>query len=99
VVACLQVFEQVENLCLDGDIEGRDDLVAYQQPGFEHECTGDADALALAPENSGVPVAGDVGSIPTESSMALTLARRSSSVPIFQMVSGSATMSATRRRD
>ena len=30
--------------------------------------------------------------------MALTLARRSSLVPIFQMLSGSATMSATRRR-
>ncbi len=36
--------------------------------------------------------------MPTESSMALTLATRSSLVPVFQITSGSATMSATRRR-
>ena len=36
--------------------------------------------------------------MPTRSSMALTVWRRSSLEPIFQMVSGSATMSVTRRR-
>ena len=38
------------------------------------------------------------GSMPTWSSMALACSRRSSLVPIFQMVSGSATMSMTLRR-
>ena len=51
------------------------------------------------PENSRgrrLPLA--TGSMPTWSSMALALAARSSLVPIFQMTSGSATMSRTLRR-
>ena len=51
------------------------------------------------PENSrGQRSPETAGSIPTDSSMALAVSRRSCLVPIFQMVSGSATMSVTRRR-
>ena len=48
VVLLLQVLEQVEDLGLHGHVERRDDLVAHQELGLEHQRTGDADALALA---------------------------------------------------
>ena len=44
----LQVHEQVENLGLDGDVEGGDGFVGDDDAGVEHEGAGDGDALALA---------------------------------------------------
>ncbi len=62
VVLLLQVLEQVEDLRLHRDVEGRDDLVAHQQLRLEHQGPGDADALALAArELAGPAVAVDVG--------------------------------------
>ncbi len=46
-VLLLQVVEEVEHLCLHGDVEGGDTFVADDQFGLEDEGTGDADALAL----------------------------------------------------
>jgi hypothetical protein len=43
----LERLEQVEHLRLDRHVEGRHRLVAHDQVGFEDECPGDADALAL----------------------------------------------------
>ena len=47
-VAGLEVLHQVEDLGLDGDVEGRDGLVGHDQLGIEGEGPGQADALALA---------------------------------------------------
>ena len=44
----LQVFHQVDDLRLDGDVEGRDRLVGNDEARVEDERAGDADALALA---------------------------------------------------
>ena len=46
--AILQVGEEVDDLGLDGDVEGADGLVADDEVGFDGEGAGDADALALA---------------------------------------------------
>ena len=43
----LQVFEQIDDLCLNRDVEGRNGFVADDQPGVERECASDAEALAL----------------------------------------------------
>ena len=43
----LQVLEDVEDLRLDRDVEGRDRFVADDELGFERECAGDGDALLL----------------------------------------------------
>jgi hypothetical protein len=40
--------EQIDDLCLDGDIEGGDWLVGDQEARLHHDCPRDADALALA---------------------------------------------------
>ena len=48
VVAPLEVVEEVEDLGLHADVEGRDALVAHHQLGLEDEGAGDADTLALA---------------------------------------------------
>ncbi|OIQ78794.1 hypothetical protein GALL_394900 [mine drainage metagenome] len=44
----LQVLQQVDDLRLDGDVEGRDRLVANDQFWLRRECPCDADTLALA---------------------------------------------------
>ena len=44
----LQVEQQVDDLGLDGHVEGRHRLVAHHQPGIEHQRPGDADPLKLA---------------------------------------------------
>ena len=44
----LQVHEEVEDLGLDGDVQGRDRLVADDELGVEGEGAGDADPLAPA---------------------------------------------------
>jgi hypothetical protein len=43
----LQIDEQIEDLRLHGDVEGRDGLVANNQLGPHRERPGDADALPL----------------------------------------------------
>ena len=43
-----QVHEQVEHLRLDGDIQGRNAFVTDQKTRLNGQCTGDADACALA---------------------------------------------------
>jgi hypothetical protein len=43
----LQVPQQVEDLCLNGEIQGADGLVADDQAGRQHEGAGDRDALQL----------------------------------------------------
>ena len=47
VELALQVFEQVEHLGADRDVEGAHGLVKDDELGIERERTGDADALAL----------------------------------------------------
>ena len=55
----LEVHEEVDDLCLDGDVQGRDRLVADDQLRLEGQGPADADALALpAAELVGVPVDG-----------------------------------------
>src|SRR5487761_463492 len=44
----LEVLEEVDDLGLHGDVEGRDRLVADHQAGAQGERTGDADPLTLA---------------------------------------------------
>src|SRR5579859_1015742 len=44
----LQLFEQVDDLRLDRDVEGRDGLVAHDEARLHRERAGDADALPLA---------------------------------------------------
>ena len=44
----LQLHEQVDHLGLDRDVEGRDGLVADDEPRLDGEGPGDADALPLA---------------------------------------------------
>src|SRR5262249_30912241 len=56
-VQVLQIGEEVEDLGLDGHVEGGDGLVGDDQPRVHGERPGDADALALPPgELVGVPV-------------------------------------------
>jgi hypothetical protein len=43
----LQLHEQVENLALNGYVQGRDGFVQDKQIGVDRKCPGDADALAL----------------------------------------------------
>jgi hypothetical protein len=44
----LEVFEEVENLGLDADVEGANGFVTDEEFGLDGEGAGDADALALA---------------------------------------------------
>ena len=44
----LQVLHQVEDLGLDGHVEGRHRLVGHDQLGLEGQGPGQADPLALA---------------------------------------------------
>ncbi len=44
----LQIFQQVDDLCLNRNVERRDRLVADDETGFDRQGAGDADALALA---------------------------------------------------
>ena len=44
----LELYEQVDDLGLDGDVESRDRLVADDDLRLEDNGTGNADALALA---------------------------------------------------
>ena len=52
VELALQVLEQVDHLRLDRHVERGDGLVGHQQLRVQRERPGDADALALPPENS-----------------------------------------------
>ena len=99
-VAGLHVLEQVEDLRLHRHVEGGDRLVADDQLRVEHERAGDADALALAArELVGPAIGGDLGvDARRPRAPRRTFAARSGSVPIFQIASGSATMSRTLRR-
>ena len=42
------VVEQVQHLCLDGDVEGRHGLVQHEHPRLDGECAGDRGSLPLA---------------------------------------------------
>lgn len=44
----LEVEQQINDLCLNRDIQCGDGLVAEQQAGFSHQGAGDADTLCLA---------------------------------------------------
>ena len=46
--ALLHLVQQVQHLCTDGDIQCRDGLVGHDELRFHDQCTGNADALALA---------------------------------------------------
>ena len=48
VVFVLQVLQEVDDLGLDGDVEGGDWLVGDDEGGVEGEGARDADALTLA---------------------------------------------------
>ena len=43
----LQLLQQVDHTCLDGDVERGDRLVEHEQLGLQGQRAGDADALAL----------------------------------------------------
>ncbi len=43
----LHVFEQIQDLGADRDVEGGDRLVADDQAGLQHQRAGNRDALAL----------------------------------------------------
>ena len=59
---CLEVGQQVQDLGLDGHVEGGDRLVADQQLGLGHEGAGNADPLALTTgELARTPIPGGVG--------------------------------------
>ncbi len=48
VVLLLQVGEEIEDLRLNGNIEGRDRFIEHENFGIEHERPGNGNALALA---------------------------------------------------
>src|SRR5205085_4020379 len=48
VVPVLQVLQEVDDLRLDGQIQGADRFVTNDEPRFDRERAGDADALTLA---------------------------------------------------
>ena len=52
VALFLQGFQQVDDLCLNGDVQRGDRLIADDELGVQGQRTGNADTLALAPENS-----------------------------------------------
>jgi hypothetical protein len=43
----LQIHQQVDDLCLDGHVEGGDRLVQNEERRVERKSTGKPDALAL----------------------------------------------------
>jgi len=58
--ALLELFQQVDDLSLDGDVQGGDGLVAHEEIRLESQSAGDANALALAAgELMGVAVGED----------------------------------------
>jgi len=63
-VALLELRQEVQDLGLDGDVQGADGLVRHDEPGFQGQGPGDPQALALAAaEFVGIAVA-DVGGEP-----------------------------------
>jgi len=96
--SAFQVFEQVENLRLDRDVEGRDHLVTDEELRSHRERSGDRDPLALtAGELTGVAIAVDRG---VDADLAQEIADELVTLDAgdgFQQSSGSATMSFTRR--
>ena len=56
-----QVHQQVDDLGLDRDVEGRDRLVADHEVGLQGQGAGDADALALAAAHLVRIAAGEAG--------------------------------------
>ena len=44
---CLEIFEEVDNLGLNRDIERRDGLIAYNKTGSDGEGAGNPESLAL----------------------------------------------------
>ena len=95
----LEVLEEVEDLGLDGDVEGRDGLVADDELRVEGEGAGDADALALAAgELVGVARMAVGGRGPTRSSRAATRSSRSLPGRCLWTANGSPTMSPTVMR-
>src|SRR5215217_1968143 len=57
----LEVLEQVHDLRLHADVEGRSGLVENQHVGIERECGGDTDALALPAAELVWVAAGEIG--------------------------------------
>ena len=52
----LQIPQQIDDLGLDGYVQSRYRLVADDDLGFDHQCPGDADTLALSTgECMGIP--------------------------------------------
>ena len=43
----LQISQEIEDLSLDRNIQGRDRLIEHKQPWLKHKGSGDGDALAL----------------------------------------------------
>jgi hypothetical protein len=73
----LQIQEQVQDLGLDGDVQGRDRLVGDDQFGLAGQGASDADALALAAgELVGIPrrvgrIQSDLGQKPLHAALPL----------------------------
>src|ERR671916_1542514 len=57
----LEVLEQVHDLRLHADVEGRGGLVEDQHVGVERECGGDPNALALSAAELVRVAAGEIG--------------------------------------
>ncbi len=61
----LKFLKQVQDLCLDGNIQSGNRLVADNQLGLQRKCAGNADALALAAREL-VRIAVDVLGVQTD---------------------------------
>src|SRR4051812_28236320 len=60
----LQVLEQIEDLCLDRDVERRYRLVEDYKLRSERQCPGNADALAL-PAGKAVRISAEIALVET----------------------------------
>ena len=44
-----QPHQQIDDLCLDGDVQRGDTLIAYDELGLDRQCPGNVDSLTLSP--------------------------------------------------
>ena len=69
----LQVYQEVDDLRLDRDVESRNGFIADDETGIESERPRDGDALAWPPENSWGYLAMDSSGRPTRLKSAATM--------------------------
>ena len=94
----LQVVEQVDDLGLDRDVQGRDRFVADEDGGLGSQRPGHPDALALPPGELVRETVVVLRVRPTSSIRSCTRRRRSNLSPMRWIASGSRITEPTRRR-